>query len=150
MICELLTWWLSLVPATEPTQSTARIDSLEQQLVQSEKMAFLGKLTAGIAFYAVQQRAKTDAADYRPEVRASTQRMTAGSVEIKIYDNGTGISEAVRQDIFKPFFTTKPTTEGTGQGLSLSYDIVTQCHHGTHTVDSQEGVFTEFTMCLPG
>ena len=56
----------------------------------------------------------------------------------------------MRHDIFKPFFTTKPPTEGTGLGLSLAHDIVTQAHHGTLTVDSQESVFTEFTICLPG
>ena len=102
------------------------------------------------AFYAVQQRGKTAGADYIPEVRVSTQRLATGAVEIKIHDNGTGIPEAVRQSIFKPFFTTKPATEGTGLGLSLSHDIVTKAHDGTLTVDSREGEFTEFTICLPG
>ena len=142
------------VRAKDPTFHALRTARLAPELGLVPAVApELGRVLLNLftnAFYAVQQRAKTDAADYRPEVRASTQRLTAGSVEIKIYDNGTGIPEAVRQDIFKPFFTTKPTTEGTGLGLSLSYDIVTQCHHGTLTVDSQEGVFTEFTICLPG
>ena len=102
------------------------------------------------AFQAVQQRARTAGPSYVPEVRVSTQRLPSGAVEIRVRDNGTGIPAAVRPDIFKPFFTTKPATEGTGLGLSLAHDIVTQAHHGTLTVDSEEGEFTEFTIGLPG
>ena len=64
-------------------------------------------------------------------------------------DNGTGISEAVRDKIFEPFFTTKPAGEGTGLGLSLSYDIVVKQHGGQLTVDSRIDAFTEFLITLP-
>jgi two-component system NtrC family sensor kinase len=65
-----------------------------------------------------------------------------------VRDNGTGISEAVRDKIFEPFFTTKPAGEGTGLGLSLSYDIVVKQHGGYLTVASQVDAFTEFTITL--
>ena len=64
-------------------------------------------------------------------------------------DNGTGISDAVRDKIFEPFFTTKPAGEGTGLGLSLSYDIVVKQHGGQLTVDSRTDEFTEFIVTLP-
>ena len=64
-------------------------------------------------------------------------------------DNGTGISPEIKDKLFQPFFTTKPTGEGTGLDLSISYDIVTQQHRGTITVDSEVGEFTEFTVRLP-
>jgi signal transduction histidine kinase len=70
-------------------------------------------------------------------------------VEIRIEDNGPGISEALQEKIFEPFFTTKPTGSGTGLGLSLSYDIVTQGHGGMLSVESEEGRGTTFTIALP-
>jgi signal transduction histidine kinase len=66
-----------------------------------------------------------------------------------VRDNGTGISHEIRDKLFQPFFTTKPTGEGTGVGLSISYDIVTQQHGGTIDVASEEGCYTEFTVRLP-
>jgi signal transduction histidine kinase len=101
------------------------------------------------AFYAVQQKARTAGPAYRPEVQVRTQR-EAGQVKIQIRDNGTGVPEAIRQKIFQPFFTTKPTGEGTGLGLSLSYDIITKGHGGTFALASEEGEFTELTLTLPG
>ncbi|MCC3154560.1 sensor histidine kinase [Hymenobacter sp. BT770] len=101
------------------------------------------------AFYAVQQRQKLGQDGYRPEVCVKTQQLPHGQVAIRVKDNGTGMTDAVRQRIFQPFFTTKPTGEGTGLGLSLSYDIVTKGHNGTITVDSKPGEYTEFTICLP-
>ncbi|WP_226915723.1 ATP-binding protein [Hymenobacter siberiensis] len=100
------------------------------------------------AFYAVRQRQQRGVAGYAPTVGISTRRV-GKKVEIRVRDNGQGIPEAVRAKIFQPFFTTKPTGEGTGLGLSLSYDIVTQGHGGTLSVTSEEGSFTEFLISLP-
>ena len=72
-----------------------------------------------------------------------------GRVEVRIRDNGSGVPEEVGDKIFNPFFTTKKGTEGTGLGLSLSYDIVVQGHNGTITFTSEEGEYTEFVVTLP-
>jgi two-component system NtrC family sensor kinase len=100
------------------------------------------------AFYAVRQRQQAGEAGYVPTVSISTRNL-GKEVEIRVRDNGAGIPEAVRAKIFQPFFTTKPTGQGTGLGLSLSYDIVNQGHGGTLSVESQEGQGTEFTIILP-
>ncbi|OGX81321.1 hypothetical protein BEN48_06255 [Hymenobacter glacialis] len=101
------------------------------------------------AFHAVQQRQRQHlGAAYAPEVAVTTQAVPGG-VEIRIRDNGTGMSEKVRSKIFQPFFTTKPVGEGTGLGLSLSHDIVTTGHGGTLAVESQEDQGTEFILALP-
>jgi signal transduction histidine kinase len=68
---------------------------------------------------------------------------------ISIKDNGTGMSEDIKAKIFQPFFTTKPTGEGTGLGLSLAYDIVTKGHGGTIEVESVEGEGSDFTITIP-
>ena len=99
------------------------------------------------AFYAVQKRQQAGAAGYAPTVSVATCR-AGDAVEIRIRDNGTGIAETVRTKIFQPFFTTKPSGEGTGLGLSLAHEIVMQ-HGGTLTVASEEGEFTEFVVRLP-
>ena len=78
-----------------------------------------------------------------------TTRDLSEAVEIRVRDNGTGISATVRDRIFEPFFTTKPAGEGTGLGLSLSYDIVVQQHGGRLTVESEPGAFSEFVVTLP-
>jgi two-component system NtrC family sensor kinase len=100
------------------------------------------------AFYAVQKRQQAGEPGYRPTVRVATQ-LAGSMVQVQVSDNGTGIPDEVRDKIFQPFFTTKPTGEGTGLGLSLSHDIVTQGHGGTLTVESQPGQGTEFTLRLP-
>ena len=100
------------------------------------------------AFYAVQKRQQRGEPGYVPTVAVATRR-DGDEVEVSIRDNGTGIPEAARAKIFQPFFTTKPTGEGTGLGLSLAHDIVVQGHGGTLTVTSQEGEFTEFVVRLP-
>ncbi|HEX8326233.1 MAG TPA: ATP-binding protein [Hymenobacter sp.] len=102
----------------------------------------------GNAFYAVRQRQRAGEAGYAPTVSVSTQRVN-GHVAIRVTDNGTGMSAAVQAKIFQPFFTTKPTGEGTGLGLSLSHDIIAQGHGGTLTVESAVGEGTAFTICLP-
>ncbi|GAB3221543.1 tetratricopeptide repeat-containing sensor histidine kinase [Spirosoma arcticum] len=100
------------------------------------------------AFYAVQQKQKTAPLDYRPTVTVTSAQVN-GRTEIRVSDNGTGIPDAVKAKIFQPFFTTKPTGEGTGLGLSLSYDIVTKGHGGSLTVESQAGEGTAFVVRLP-
>ena len=69
---------------------------------------------------------------------------------LRVHDNGTGIPEKVQEKVFQPFFTTKPSGEGTGLGLSLSYDIITKSYGGTIALETEEGQFTEFTIILPG
>ncbi|HTK20796.1 MAG TPA: ATP-binding protein, partial [Mucilaginibacter sp.] len=100
------------------------------------------------AFYAVNQKSKTVGSDYKPTVELRITKEN-GSILIKVKDNGNGIPEAIKDKIMQPFFTTKPTGEGTGLGLSLSYDIVVKGHGGTIDVDTKEGEFTEFVVKLP-
>jgi len=104
------------------------------------------------AFYAVRQRQKeqsvTGEMAYQPTVRVQT-RCQNGRAEIRVIDNGTGIPESAMGKIFQPFFTTKPTGEGTGLGLSMAYDIVTKGHNGTLSAESQEGEGTTFVITLP-
>jgi len=101
------------------------------------------------AFYAVQKRQQQGAEPgYQPTVRVATCRQ-GDDVLITVRDNGTGIPADVRQKIFQPFFTTKPSGEGTGLGLSLAHDIVVQGHGGELTVSSEEGQYTEFVVRLP-
>ena len=100
------------------------------------------------AFHAVRQRQQAGEVSYRPEVRVHTSA-GPGGVEIRIADNGTGMSAAVQAKIFQPFFTTKPPGEGTGLGLSLAHDIIAQGHGGTLQVESQEGQGTTFCVGLP-
>jgi signal transduction histidine kinase len=102
------------------------------------------------AFYAVQKKKESCPEGYVPTVSVSTRRTPKGDIEVRVRDNGMGMPAYVKERIFQPFFTTKPTGEGTGLGLSLSYDIITKGHGGSLTVESQEGEFTEFTICLPG
>jgi two-component system NtrC family sensor kinase len=100
------------------------------------------------AFYAVNERQKKDKdSGYKPRVTLTT-RQENNRVFIEVADNGTGIPEQIKEKIFQPFFTTKPTGEGTGLGLSLSYDIVTKGHGGTLEVVTKEGEGTCFTMGL--
>ena len=99
------------------------------------------------ALYAVSERAKKSHGDYVPVVNVFTQ-LVDGKLVITVADNGTGMSDAVKQKIFQPFFTTKPTGQGTGLGLSLSYDIITRGYGGTLTVESREGEGTSFVVRL--
>ena len=100
------------------------------------------------AFYAVSQKKKKLGSQFEPEIIMNTKRVD-GHVEIHVKDNGTGISRKALDKIFQPFFTTKPTGEGTGLGLSLSYDIVTKGHGGNIVVDTKEGEYSEFVVQLP-
>jgi signal transduction histidine kinase/ligand-binding sensor domain-containing protein len=100
------------------------------------------------AFYVVNQKRKATDAHYKPEVTVTTT-IENGQVIIKVKDNGIGIPEAIQDKIMQPFFTTKPTGEGTGLGLSLSYDMVVKGHGGTIQVESTEGQGSEFIITLP-
>jgi ligand-binding sensor domain-containing protein/signal transduction histidine kinase len=100
------------------------------------------------ACYAANDRRKTAKNGFAPVVRVSARNFH-DNVEIRVRDNGTGIPLAIREKIFNPFFTTKPAGAGTGLGLSLSYDIITQEHRGNIRVDSKEGEFTEFIITIP-
>ena len=89
------------------------------------------------AFYAVSQKSKMGKVGYNPSVIVKTKKINSG-VEIRVSDNGVGIPESVLEKIFQPFFTTKPTGEGTGLGLSLSYDIITKGHNGDLKVETKQ------------
>jgi signal transduction histidine kinase len=116
---------------------------------QDLSRVFLNLLNNG--FYAVNERAKRSAGtNYSPKINITTRKMQGGGVEIKIRDNGIGISPENIEKLFTPFFTTKPTGEGTGLGLSMSHDIVTQGHGGELLVESVVGEYAEFTVRLPG
>jgi len=99
-------------------------------------------------FYAVTKRKGEASAGYEPTVVAATRNL-GDSIEILIRDNGTGIPPEVKEKMFDPFFTTKPAGEGTGLGLSLSYDIIVKQHAGSIEVETQPGEFTEFRIVLP-
>jgi signal transduction histidine kinase len=99
------------------------------------------------AFYAVNEKKKQLNGIFEPTVEVSTKRM-GDKVEITVKDNGTGISQKVLDKIYQPFFTTKPTGQGTGLGLSLSYDII-KAHGGELSVDTKEGEGAEFFIMLP-
>jgi two-component system NtrC family sensor kinase len=101
------------------------------------------------ACYALKARLKAHGGPFTPTLRIST-REHEGMIEIRVRDNGCGIPTAVRERIFTPFFTTKPPGEGTGLGLSLSYDIIANEHGGALEFDSREGDYTEFVVRLPG
>jgi two-component system NtrC family sensor kinase len=98
--------------------------------------------------YAAMKRKAEMRDGYEPTIAAAT-RSLGDSVEIRIRDNGVGIPPGVKEKIFNPFFTTKPPGEGTGLGLSLSYDIIVKQHSGSIEVDTQPGEFTEFRFILP-
>ena len=99
------------------------------------------------AFYALAEKRNRLGDAYLPSLSLST-RNTGGHIEIRVRDNGMGIPVDIKDKIFQPFFTTKPTGVGTGLGLSMSYDIV-KAHQGTLRVESEAGVYTEFIITLP-
>ena len=110
------------------------------------------------AFYAVNEKQKSlitqpskglepFEGSYTPTVTVSTKKLE-NAIEIRVKDNGTGMSEKVRAKVFQPFFTTKPPGQGTGLGLSLAYDIITKGHSGELKVESTEGEGSEFIITL--
>jgi signal transduction histidine kinase len=104
------------------------------------------------AFYAVDEKKKLNTNGYEPTVSVSTKKNNGKSdsyrIEIKVSDNGNGIPQKALDKIFQPFFTTKPTGQGTGLGLSLSYDIV-KAHSGELKVETEENKGSVFIILLP-
>jgi two-component system, NtrC family, sensor kinase len=100
------------------------------------------------AFYAVAEKKKQIGIGYNPTVSVSTKKIGA-KLEIKITDNGNGIPQKIIDKIFQPFFTTKPSGQGTGLGLSLCYEIITKVHGGELLVETKEGEGTAFIIHLP-
>lgn len=135
----------ALVTDFDPT--IGKVDVLPQDLGR----VFLNLFTN--AFYAVAEKKKlskenSESSDYKPEVKVIT-KLFANKLYIRVIDNGTGMPESVKAKIFQPFFTTKPTGQGTGLGLSMSYDIVTKSHDGLLDVTSVPGESTEFKITIP-
>jgi signal transduction histidine kinase len=123
--------------------AAGEVDVFPQEITR----ALLNLISNG--FYAATKRKEQDKTDgYEPTLVASTKNL-GDRVEIKIRDNGTGISPEVREKLFNPFFTTKPAGEGTGLGLSISHDIIVKQHAGSIEVESQPGEFTEVRIVLP-
>ncbi len=100
------------------------------------------------AFYAVNARKALEGPEYKPMVSLKTIALE-NQIEIRVGDNGTGIPDKALEKIFQPFFTTKPTGQGTGLGLSLSYDIITKGHKGELKVNTAPNAGTEFIIILP-
>src|SRR6185436_19205770 len=99
------------------------------------------------AFYAVSEKRKLGATSYEPRVTVRTKRQN-DYIQIRVEDNGSGVPKNIIDKIFQPFFTTKPTGQGTGLGLSLAYDIV-KGHGGEIKVETKEGDGTVFIIQLP-
>ena len=99
------------------------------------------------AFYTVSEKQSQNIPGYRPAVIVGTKKLN-GKVEISVKDNGNGIPQKVLHKIFQPFFTTKPTGQGTGLGLSLAYDIITKGHGGELKVETSEGEGSQFIITL--
>jgi signal transduction histidine kinase len=118
------------------------IDAYPQEITR----VFLNLIANG--FYAASKRKETSDDTFEPSLSAATKDL-GRKVEIRIRDNGTGVSQDVRERMFNPFFTTKPAGEGTGLGLSMSHDIVVKQHGGTIDVATEPGAFTEFIITLP-
>ncbi|MEO8772375.1 MAG: ATP-binding protein, partial [Ferruginibacter sp.] len=108
------------------------------------------------AFYAVNEKSQRSTVNsqqplsyaYKPTISSQTKKLN-DKIEIKVSDNGNGIPQNIVDKIFQPFFTTKPTGQGTGLGLSLAYDIITKEHNGTIKVESKEGERTMFIITIP-
>jgi signal transduction histidine kinase len=113
---------------------------------QDMSRVFLNLLSNG--FYALSKRRQLADATYVPELIIKSRRL-AEAAEIRFRDNGVGIPVEVKSQIFTPLFSTKPTGEGAGLGLSLSFDIIVGGHEGSIEVESAVNEFTEFIIRLP-
>jgi signal transduction histidine kinase len=120
----------------------------EAELLPQEITRVLLNLISNGFYAAMKRKAEDGFNGYEPALMAGTRNL-GDRVEIRIRDSGSGIPPDVKEKMFNPFFTTKPAGEGTGLGLSLSYDIVVKQHAGTIEVDTEPGKFTEFRVILP-
>jgi PAS domain S-box-containing protein len=123
--------------------AAGQVDLFPQEITR----VLLNLISNGV-YAAMKRKAETRLDGYEPTLAAAT-RSLGNNVEIRIRDNGGGIAPEIRDKIFHPFFTTKPPGQGTGLGLSLSYDIVVKQHGGSIEVDTRPGEFTEFKVILP-
>jgi signal transduction histidine kinase len=125
-------------------------DYAKPEYDDSKWQSIMGRVLLNLfnnAFYGVTEKKKQAGENYEPTVSVTTKK-SEGKVSISVKDNGIGISQKVVNKIFQPFFTTKPTGQGTGLGLSLSYDII-KAHGGEIKVESKEGEGAEFIIQLP-
>ena len=132
---------LTVVLKTDLNKSIGNIEIVPQDI---------GRVLLNIfnnAFYAVKEKKKNMGTNYEPMVTVSTEKNN-GNIEIHVRDNGVGIAHKHVNKIFQPFFTTKPTSQGIGLGLSVSYDIV-KAHGGSINIETTEGEGTEFVIRLP-
>lgn len=122
-------------------------DSIEKINVVPQDISRVFLNIINNACYAAYERKKSGENNFSPTLKVSTKKLN-NKVEIRIGDNGNGIPKDHLDKIFQPFFTTKPSGEGTGLGLSLSYDIVTKVHNGELRVETKEDIGTEFIIIL--
>ncbi len=127
---------------TELDPSLGKVNVVPQDLGR----VILNLITNG--FYAVTERKRSESNGYEPTVTVITKK-AGDKVKITVKDNGNGIPQHILDKIFQPFFTTKPSGQGTGLGLSMSYDIVTKVHGGQIDVDTQPGQGTSFIITIP-
>lgn len=127
---------------TDLDPALPRIDVVPQDISR----VFLNILSNG--FYEAYRKKQNVNGDFSPLLIVKSRNL-ADVVEIRIRDNGNGIAEKIKDSVFTPFFTTKPSGQGIGLGLSLSYDIVVHGHNGQLFFDTKEGAYTEFIIRLP-
>ena len=120
----------------------------EVDLFPQEITRVLLNLMSNGFYAAAKRKAEVKGGGYEPILAVATKNL-GDSIEIRIRDNGTGVSPEVKEKMFDPFFTTKPAGEGTGLGLSLSYDIIVKQHGGSIEVETEPGEYTEFRIILP-
>jgi two-component system, NtrC family, sensor kinase len=132
---------ITLEKSFDPT--AGQVDVFPQEITR----VLLNLISNG--FYAATKRKEQDDSEGNEPTLTATTKNLGDRVEIRIRDNGTGISPQVRERLFNPFFTTKPAGEGTGLGLSISHDIIVKQHAGSIDVDTKLGEFTEIRIILP-
>jgi two-component system NtrC family sensor kinase len=131
--------------------------SFDESIGSIEAMAQdLGRVLLNLynnSFYSVAEKKKLIGEGYEPTVNVTTKQVTlpsgSSAVEVTVSDNGMGIPQKVLEKIYQPFFTTKPTGQGTGLGLSMSYDIITKAHNGELKVETAEGEYARFIITIP-